>query len=139
MGHPLVKIDTEGHESHVLAGMRQLTQRDLPILIVETSNEQVIAELTSLGYAYQKMENSPNILFTAPRGNLSKAGVLSGLRIRRAAYTPGSMTASWLNRADGGRIWPPDTEVVGGHTVHRHPVPNCRTASAGMEVEVVKL
>jgi hypothetical protein len=50
-----------------------------------------------------------------------------------------SDTPLWFNRANGRRIWSPDTEVVGGHTVPRHPMPNCRTTPAGMKVEVVKL
>jgi len=63
--HPiaLVKIDAEGHESFVLAGMSDLIERYHPILIVETGSSDVIANLASRGYEPEKMKNSPNVLF----------------------------------------------------------------------------
>ena len=59
----LVKIDAEGHEGFVLAGMRKLIEILHPILIVETGSDDVIADLESLGYVAKKYQNSPNILF----------------------------------------------------------------------------
>lgn len=59
----LVKIDTEGHESFVLAGMQKLIEKHHPVLIVETGSKEVIAKLTSLGYVPEKLQNSPNVLF----------------------------------------------------------------------------
>lgn len=59
----LVKIDVEGYEAFVLNGMRAIIESYHPILIVETNSETVIAELTSMGYLFEKLENSPNILF----------------------------------------------------------------------------
>ena len=59
----LVKIDAEGHESFVLAGMRKLIEASRPVLIVETGSTDVITGLTSLGYLAEKLPNSPNVLF----------------------------------------------------------------------------
>lgn len=59
----LVKIDTEGHEAFVLAGMRKIIEASHPFLIVETGSKEVIDELTALGYVSEKLQNSPNVLF----------------------------------------------------------------------------
>jgi hypothetical protein len=59
----LVKIDAEGHESFVLAGMQRLLGKYHPILIVETGSQEVIDNLSSLGYVPEKLKNSPNVLF----------------------------------------------------------------------------
>jgi FkbM family methyltransferase len=59
----LVKIDVEGHEAFVLAGMRKLLEASHPVLIVETGSKEVIADLTALGYVPEKLQNSPNVLF----------------------------------------------------------------------------
>lgn len=59
----LAKIDSEGHESVVLAGMRKLIEASHPVLIVETGSKEVIADLTMLGYVAEKLKNSPNVLF----------------------------------------------------------------------------
>lgn len=59
----LIKIDTEGHESFVLAGMKKIIERWHPVLIVETSSEEVIADLTAMGYVSKKLPDSPNVLF----------------------------------------------------------------------------
>lgn len=63
--HPisLAKIDVEGHEFAVLTGMSDLISRDRPVLIVETRSEDVIALLERLGYSWNRLEHSPNILF----------------------------------------------------------------------------
>lgn len=59
----LVKIDAEGHEAFVLRGMRELIKSSLPTLIIETSSEEIIRELASLGYVHEQLQNSPNLLF----------------------------------------------------------------------------
>ena len=59
----LVKIDVEGHESFVLAGMQKLIEKYHPVLIVETDSNEVIANLTSMSYVSEILPGSPNILF----------------------------------------------------------------------------
>ncbi len=59
----LVKVDAEGHESFVLAGMRNLIEASHPVLIVETGSKEVIADLSSLGYVPERLSASPNVLF----------------------------------------------------------------------------
>jgi FkbM family methyltransferase len=59
----LIKIDAEGHESFVLAGIQELIKKYHPILIVETGSKDVIANLASIGYVSEKLQNSPNVLF----------------------------------------------------------------------------
>ena len=59
----LVKIDAEGHEASVLAGMRTLIKKHRPVLIVETSSAQIIDDLTAEGYGSVRLPGSPNILF----------------------------------------------------------------------------
>ena len=59
----LVKIDTEGHEAFVLAGMRKLIEASHPVLIVETGSKEVIADLQASGYVPEKLQDSPNVLF----------------------------------------------------------------------------
>lgn len=61
----LVKIDAEGHELHVLKGMKNLISRDHPVLIVEDHSKDVEEFLMNqFGYNKEKLENSPNIIFT---------------------------------------------------------------------------
>lgn len=60
----LVKIDAEGHEPFVLNGMRRLIAASRPVLIVETRSEELIADLMSSGYASERLQDSPNVLFT---------------------------------------------------------------------------
>lgn len=59
----LIKIDTEGHEAHVLKGMRKLIDTSRPILIVETDSNEVINDLVTQGYTAERLDGSPNILF----------------------------------------------------------------------------
>lgn len=61
----LVKIDAEGHEEAVIAGMRALIERDKPTLIVETGKAAVIEGLRGRGYEPQSLPGSPNVLFIA--------------------------------------------------------------------------
>lgn len=58
----LVKIDAEGHEAGVLRGMKEILRRDRPTLIVETFATEVIDSVRSLGYSYERLPGSPNIL-----------------------------------------------------------------------------
>ena len=62
----LIKIDAEGHEAHVLAGMQQIIRTLRPTLIVETQSEEVVRSLTALGYHGERLPDSPNVLFTTP-------------------------------------------------------------------------
>ena len=59
----LVKIDAEGHEAFVMAGMRELIDVHQPVLIVETDSEELVADILSSGYSQERMPNSPNVLF----------------------------------------------------------------------------
>jgi FkbM family methyltransferase len=59
----LIKIDTEGHESYVLDGMRKLIERWHPVLIIETCSKKLIADLNAMDYNSKKLQNSPNVLF----------------------------------------------------------------------------
>jgi FkbM family methyltransferase len=58
----LVKIDAEGHEASVLAGMREFLQSHRPVLIVETDSAELVAGLETLGYVSERLPDSPNIL-----------------------------------------------------------------------------
>ena len=58
----LAKIDVEGHELPVLRGMRQLIERDRPVLIVETSAQPAMDLLASLGYSMERLPGSSNLL-----------------------------------------------------------------------------
>jgi FkbM family methyltransferase len=59
----LVKIDAEGYEALVIAGMQKLITNYHPVLIVETRNDEVIDSVTSLGYSSERLADSPNVLF----------------------------------------------------------------------------
>ena len=60
----LVKIDAEGHEPEVLYGMRQLMQRDSPVLIIEDNGNIPQEFLSSLGYHPMKVQpDSPNTVY----------------------------------------------------------------------------
>lgn len=59
----LIKIDAEGHESSVLAGMQSLLERHHPVLIVETGSQEVMEGLVARSYAVEKLQNSPNVIF----------------------------------------------------------------------------
>lgn len=58
----LIKVDAEDHELFVLGGMQELIKRDHPILIVETGNKEVFQLLTFMGYQYERIGRSPNLL-----------------------------------------------------------------------------
>jgi FkbM family methyltransferase len=59
----LAKVDAEGHELSVLIGMREVIQRDHPILIVEDNVPEVIPFLREFGYLSEKLEDSSNRIF----------------------------------------------------------------------------
>lgn len=59
----LIKIDAEGHESFVLSGMHALLECHHPVLIVETESKEVVAKLSTFGYTFERLQNSPNIIF----------------------------------------------------------------------------
>jgi FkbM family methyltransferase len=60
----LVKIDAEGHELSILAGMKRLIERDHPILIIEAGDRDgLIGCLSSFGYGVDHLPQSPNLLF----------------------------------------------------------------------------
>lgn len=59
----LVKIDAEGHELSVLKGMRELLERDHPVVIVENNDEAVTHYLTPYGYQSRRLPESPNLVF----------------------------------------------------------------------------
>lgn len=63
--HPvvLVKIDAEGHEAHVLAGMWALIERFKPVLIVETGSAGLIDDLKTHGYRADRASGSSNVVF----------------------------------------------------------------------------
>lgn len=59
----LIKIDAEGHEGQVLAGMSTILLRDRPILIVESGARTTRELLHSLGYVGTRDGDSPNLVF----------------------------------------------------------------------------
>jgi FkbM family methyltransferase len=59
----LVKIDAEGHERYILAGMRKTIEASRPVLIVEMSSNEIMEELTYLGYVAERLPRSPNVVF----------------------------------------------------------------------------
>ncbi len=59
-----VKVDAEGHELPVLAGMRELLLRDKPVLVVELSDDKIQQFLEPIGYEATVLPNSSNLIFT---------------------------------------------------------------------------
>lgn len=64
----LVKIDAEGHEESVIAGMIQVITRDRPTLIIEAFTDAIQRKLDPLGYKAEHLPGSPNALLRSPRG-----------------------------------------------------------------------
>lgn len=62
--HPVrvVKIDAEGHEQPVLAGMAQLIQRDRPLIVLEFTSDGPAAYLEALGYQRSYIQGSSNLI-----------------------------------------------------------------------------
>jgi len=59
----LIKIDAEGHEAFVLAGMKELIKNYFPDLIIECPSKEIDEDLISLGYVSKVYPGSPNVLF----------------------------------------------------------------------------
>lgn len=59
----LAKIDAEGHDISVLLGMRNLLNRDHPMLIIEDNSAELTDFLQALGYGHTKIESSSNTIF----------------------------------------------------------------------------
>ena len=62
----LVKIDVEGHELQVIAGMMKIIKKYLPIIIVEIRKdnlENVKNLLFPLNYQIKKIDSEPNYIF----------------------------------------------------------------------------
>lgn len=59
----LVKIDVEGFELEVLRGMRRLIECHHPYLIVETKDSFVTELMVDMGYRWDRLPNSPNVVF----------------------------------------------------------------------------
>ena len=57
----LIKVDAEGHELHVLEGLRRTIARDRPQLIVEGDNPLVRKFLEPFGYVVEHEDESPNV------------------------------------------------------------------------------
>ena len=64
----LVKIDAEGHERAVIAGMRGLLRAHRPVVVLETGDEQLLEELADLGYGWERAEGSSNVVLTPVLG-----------------------------------------------------------------------
>lgn len=60
----LIKIDAEGHDERVLAGMLHTVERDRPVLIVEAPTAWTLEQLVRLGYESLTLPGSPNTIFT---------------------------------------------------------------------------
>jgi FkbM family methyltransferase len=58
----LIKIDAEGHEAQVLAGMQRLIAESRPVLIVETGSVELIESLKRTGYTVERLAGSSNIV-----------------------------------------------------------------------------
>lgn len=59
----LVKVDTEGHEAYVVAGMRHVIAAHHPVLIIETRSTELVSEICAMGYTDERLPRSPNVLF----------------------------------------------------------------------------
>ncbi len=82
----LAKIDVEGHEFEALQGMRQLIERDHPIVIVETNSKRSTDLVESLGYVTERMEGSSNLICT-PKQRMQPNSVTSTCALDDAAFT----------------------------------------------------
>jgi FkbM family methyltransferase len=59
----LIKIDAEGHDERVIAGMLATIAKDKPTLIVESPTARTYTDLAALGYAATSLQDSPNTIF----------------------------------------------------------------------------
>ena len=60
-----IKVDAEGHEPAVLRGLRNVINRDKPILVLETVTDEIRGDLIKVGYVESRLEGSPNTIFKA--------------------------------------------------------------------------
>jgi FkbM family methyltransferase len=58
-----VKIDVEGHESEVLAGMSSIIKTDRPTWVIEGTDPGIHQMMTGNGYRLELIPNSPNSIF----------------------------------------------------------------------------
>lgn len=59
----LVKIDAEGHDTAVLAGMTETIKKCRPAIIVESDDEEIDKLLRSLDYEWTQLPGSPNRIY----------------------------------------------------------------------------
>lgn len=59
----LVKVDAEGHDRIVLAGMRGLLERDHPVVFVEDRTKEVTDYMQAMGFDSFRLPKSPNQIF----------------------------------------------------------------------------
>ena len=64
----LIKIDAEGHDGAVIAGMWQLICASMPTVITEHPPADTITRFEQLGYAVLSLPGSPNKVFIPPGG-----------------------------------------------------------------------
>lgn len=62
----LIKIDAEGHDAAVIAGMWQLICASMPTVITEHPPAETIARFEKLGYSVLALPRSPNKVFIPP-------------------------------------------------------------------------
>lgn len=58
-----IKIDVEGHEQQVLAGLWSVIVRDRPRLLIEGQESGISERLREIGYRAEIIEASPNTIF----------------------------------------------------------------------------
>lgn len=58
-----IKIDAEGHEESVLAGMWKLIEAARPVMVVETRSLAVEQSIVAVGYTAERWQDSPNVVF----------------------------------------------------------------------------
>lgn len=66
----LVKIDAEGHDLNVLYGMKNMLDRDHPIIIIECHAKEVRSFMHARGYSCTSHDGSPNLIFQFPSSSL---------------------------------------------------------------------
>lgn len=67
--HPvkLIKVDAEGHDAAVIRGLRKTIERDHPLLVVETVQDdvslEVVALLEGMSYTGSRIDGTANSIF----------------------------------------------------------------------------